>query len=76
MDEFLDYVGELPPNTSAGTIVEYVDLQVQNVSFDEEIQELNDRIDEVESTVNEKIGEAAFVSYEPQELTDEQKLQA
>lgn len=76
VNDFLDYVGELPPNTSADTIVEYVDLQVQNVSFDEEINELNDRIDEVESTVNEKIGEAAFVSYEAQELTDEQKLQA
>lgn len=76
VDDFLDYVGELPPNTSADTIVEYVDLQVQNVSFDEEINELNNRIDEVESTVNEKIGEAAFVSYEPQELTDEQKAQA
>lgn len=76
IDALKEFVGDLPNSTSVKTIVEYIDEKTEGAISDEIIRELGVRIESVEKEIGTKLDDLSFVSYNEQELTDEQKSQA
>lgn len=69
-------IGVLPNGVEVSTIVEYIDEKTEGAISDEIIRELDVRIESVENEIDTKLDDLSFVSYNEQELTDEQKSQA
>lgn len=72
VDALKSYVGTFN-NSDAKTIVEYINEKAESAVSDEIINELDARIEDVENEIDSKLNDLSFVSYNEQELTDEQK---